>query len=59
MIIDIIEEPGCMAGSCTNNLLIPNDLNKNHYLKIFLFFKAANQKSVTMVLSLSGIDLGK
>jgi hypothetical protein len=43
-------EPGCMAGSHTNNLRTHTDLSKNrHGEKKTGFFKAANQKSATVV----------
>jgi hypothetical protein len=31
-------EPGCMAGPRKNNLPIPSDLTKNHYVYLKIFF---------------------
>ena len=51
-----VEEPGC-GKSHTNNLPTPADLTENHYAKKIPFFKAANQKSVTLVRTGIGIEL--
>jgi hypothetical protein len=43
-------EPGCIGKSNTNNVPTPTDLTENPYgKKKNLFFKAATQKSVSMV----------
>jgi hypothetical protein len=42
-------DPGCIGKSNTNNLPAPTDLTENPYGKKKLFFKAATQKSGSMV----------
>jgi hypothetical protein len=42
-------KPACIGKSNTNNLPTPPDLTENPYEKNTLFFKAATQKSGSMV----------